>query len=120
LEKASTFKFYPMEKALVEKYRGKPFALLGVCRDEEVVTGKKTAAAHGMDWRSLHDGPPSRVTNAYNILSWPSFYLIDAEGKIAAKDASWEKIDGEAGKLVAQAASRHELSSAPVQKLNRR
>jgi peroxiredoxin len=93
----------PKEQALVEKYRDQPFALIGVCQDKDAAMGKKTAAEHGMTWPSIHDGQPGWVTGTYNVLAWPSFYLIDADGKIVDKHSSWEKLEEEISRLVAQA-----------------
>jgi peroxiredoxin len=94
----------PKEKELKDKYRGKPFALIGVCRDKDAATGKKTAAEHGMTWPSVHDGPSNKIIDAYNVLGFPRFYLIDAEGKIASKNPSLEAMEDDIEKLVAKAA----------------
>jgi peroxiredoxin len=102
----------PKEQELVEKYRDQPFALIGVCRDSDAAMGQKTVAEHGMTWPSIHDGQPGWVTNTYNVLGWPSFYLIDADGKIAAKNASWDELEKEIDELVAQAAKLKDAQSA--------
>ncbi len=83
----------PQELQLIEKYRDAPFALIGVCRTSEVAWAKKVAAEHGMIWSSINDGKPGQVTDAYNIQAWPTFYLIDAEGRIASKDAPSTRLD---------------------------
>lgn len=103
----------PKEQELLEKFRDRPFALVGVCRDADVATSKKTAAEHGMTWPSVHDGSPGKVTDAYNVLSWPSLYLIDAEGKIALKNATWEDVEGEVESLMAMAADAKAAQPAP-------
>jgi peroxiredoxin len=103
----------PKEQELMEKYRDQPFALIGVCQDVDVEVSQKTAAEHGMTWPSIHDGTPGRVTNAYNILSWPSFYLIDANGKIASKDAPWEELEKQMAKLVGHAKQSKDAAPAP-------
>jgi peroxiredoxin len=96
----------PKEQELVEKFRDRPFALIGVCRDANVADSKKTASEHGMTWPSAHDGRPGKVTGDYNILAWPSFYLIDADGRIALKDGSWEDVERETEKLVERTSIR--------------
>jgi peroxiredoxin len=75
----------PEEKDLVERFREEPFALLGVCRDGDAAAGQKTAAEHGMTWPSWFDGNRS-ITDDYNVTRWPTFVLIDAEGRIASKN----------------------------------
>ncbi len=103
----------PEEQKLVEKYRDRPFALIGVCQDSEAAIAKKTAAEHGVNWPSVHDGQPGWVTNTYNVLSWPSFYLIDADGKIVDKHSSWEELEEKIATLVAQAAKPKDVLRTP-------
>jgi peroxiredoxin len=103
----------PKEQALVEKYRDQPFALIGVCQDEDAATAKKTAAEHGMNWPSIHDGRPGWVTNTYNVLAWPSFYLIDADGKIVDKHSEWEELEVKIVELVTQATKSQDAQRAP-------
>lgn len=91
----------PKEQNLVEKYRDQPFALIGVCRDDDVTAAKKVADEHGMAWPSVDDGQPGQVTDAYNVLSWPTFHVVDAEGKISALDASWEKVEETVATIIA-------------------
>jgi peroxiredoxin len=82
----------PSEKKLIEKFRGEPFALLGVCRDPDVAVSKKTADDHGMTWRSWFDKYPGRIVQKYNVTGCPRFYVLDAEGRIAARDVHHLKL----------------------------
>ena len=61
---------------------------MGVCEDSDAAASKKTAEEHGMTWPSWFDGKPGAITADYNVTHWPTFYLLDAEGRIVAKDVS--------------------------------
>jgi peroxiredoxin len=101
----------PEEQKLVEQLADQPFALIGVTKDADLEMAKKTVADLGMTWPSIDDGKslgeragerlgelvdaavgnrpderPTSVTELYNVLSWPTLYLIDAEGRIVSKD----------------------------------
>lgn len=82
----------PEEQELLKKYCDQPFALIGVCRTNDVAKAKQVAEEHGMTWPSIDDGQPGQVTDAYNVQGWPDFYVIDADGKIAVEKATWEQI----------------------------
>ena len=75
----------PEEQELVERFRDEPFALLGVCRDRDVAKSKQTAEEHGITWPCWFDGNPGAITDAYNVTGFPTFYLLDAEGRIVSK-----------------------------------
>jgi hypothetical protein len=76
----------PKEQKLVEKFKDRPFALLGVCRDEDAAMGQKTAADEKITWPCWFDGKDRAIDRDYNIMGWPTLYLIDRDGRIVDKD----------------------------------
>ncbi len=73
----------PSEKELVERMKGRPFALLGVNGDEERAKAKAISEKEGINWRSFWDGGPSGpIATKWGIARWPTIYVVDAEGKI--------------------------------------
>ena len=80
--------FIPQERQLIETYRDRPFALLGVCTDEAAEDGRKTAAEHKIGWPCWFDGANGPIARNWNVLHWPSVYVLDKQGRIAAKDLS--------------------------------
>lgn len=90
----------PEEQALLNEYRDQPFALIGVCRTNDVAKAQKVADDHGMTWPSIGDGQPGQVTDAYNVQGWPNFYVIDADGRVAVKKATWEQIKETIARLI--------------------
>lgn len=80
--------FVPHERSLLDRNAGKPFVLLGVNGDDP---GKdlieKTTKAN-ITWKSLHNQPNEKATKhseAWNVITWPTIYLIDANGIIRKK-----------------------------------
>lgn len=75
----------PQEQDLAKTYKDRPFALLSVCTDESLEEGLKTAAEHGIDWPCWFDGQDGPIARDWNVLAWPTIYILDRNGRIAAK-----------------------------------
>jgi thiol-disulfide isomerase/thioredoxin len=83
----------PLEKHLSEKYKERPFALLGICTDKEIDQARKTAEEHKMSWPCWFDGESGPIARDYNILTWPTIYVLDRKGVIVSKDIGDEELD---------------------------
>lgn len=75
-------KQFPHEKAMVETYRGRPFALVGVNSDDTPQQAKQAAVQHGLTWRAFFVGKSKTVPRRYHVRGWPTFVLIDAQGNV--------------------------------------
>ncbi len=87
---------YPHEVRLAEKYRGRPFAIVGVNSDStETLRGVIEPEKFPFRWFS--DGSTSGpISTRWNVQTWPTIYVIDGEGKIRMKKvgaAEPEQID---------------------------
>lgn len=91
----------PEEKALVSRFAGKPFALIGVNCDASAAEARKLVAGHGVSWPNLHDGLPTegKIAEPYRVAGHgiPAVYVIDREGILRHK---WVASTGELDKLV--------------------
>ena len=72
---------YPLERSLTEKHADRPFALLGVNVDQpdrllRVLDSKQVT------WRNWCDGPNGPITEAWNVSSYPTLYVLDHKGEI--------------------------------------
>ena len=82
----------PHERSLVEKWKGRPFALIGVNSDEHDTAEKqaefkKLQQENGVTWRSFRNdsiAPP--IADTWRVQGWPTLYYIDHEGNIRHKD----------------------------------
>lgn len=75
----------PHDKKLVERMKGKPFALIGVNGDGDKEKAKEAAKKNEMTWISFWDAaerPAGAISKAWNISAWPTIYVLDADGVI--------------------------------------
>jgi hypothetical protein len=91
---------------------GKPFALIDVNGNDNLVRLKQVVRENQFSWRSLNNQRTSEqpsITKEWNVRDWPTFYVIDSEGTIRHKwvGASPAKLlDKKIEELVAEAGRR--------------
>jgi peroxiredoxin len=90
----------PCHQRLLEKYKGRPFALVSVCTDESLEKAKKTAAIKGMNWPCLFDGENGPIAHEWNVMTSPTTYLLDERGVIVAKLLHEERLEQRIGDLM--------------------
>lgn len=94
----------PDEKALVERMKGRPFALVGVNGDEDRGQAKSIVAREGISWRSFWGGgPKGPLIVRWGVTQWPTVYLIDAKGVIRAEGLYGAHLEKAIETLVAEA-----------------
>lgn len=73
----------PHERELVERYRDKPFAMLGVYGDVDYEDARKIIAQQHMSWPIVksESGKPA-ITQLYGVTCFPTFVVIDAAGVV--------------------------------------
>jgi thiol-disulfide isomerase/thioredoxin len=98
----------PQEHALVKRLEGKPFVLLGFNGDDEKATARQVAHREKMTWRSWWDeGRDSKVVRRWNVIGWPTTYVLDAQGVIKYKNIRGQELDDAVDTLI------KELDNAP-------
>jgi thiol-disulfide isomerase/thioredoxin len=78
----------PVERALTERMKGKPFTLVGVNGDGILPDAQRAAAHEKMTWPSFwngKDGAHGPISSAWNVSDWPTVYVLDANGIIRFK-----------------------------------
>ncbi len=73
---------YRHERSLVERYRDKPFVLLGVNSDPEIHQAQAAIERHGMNWRSWWDGSNGPIASHWQVGFYPMVYVLDEKGVI--------------------------------------
>jgi peroxiredoxin len=78
---------YPYQRLLLELYKDRPFAMLGVSSDTDPETAKWTKADHGLGYRMWWDGDATKntegpIASAWGVGGWPTTYVIDRRGTI--------------------------------------
>ena len=89
----------------MEKYRGKPFVLLGVNGDADAREFKSAQMEKGLNWRSWWDGPAGPICRHWHVEYFPTVLVIDHTGVIRYRsDGSPDprELDRQIDKLVEQ------------------
>ena len=81
---------HPYFRLMQELYANWPFAILGV-ETGAAETVQHLKAQHGLAFRSVWDGPGGDagrgpIATAWNVLGWPTTYVLDADGVIRFVD----------------------------------
>ncbi|AMV40946.1 TlpA family protein disulfide reductase [Planctomyces sp. SH-PL62] len=85
---------YPRERAVVEKFRNRPFVLLSVNTDEERTTLKKSIDSGEITWRCWWDGGVGGpITTRWSPQVFPTSYVIDHEGIIRRRNPREEEVE---------------------------
>ena len=108
----------PHEKALVERMKNEPFALVGINTDSDKADYRKQQKEKGVTWRSSWQGSTSGpIPTEWGVQGFPTLYLIDHKGVIRK---SWlggpeeKELDELVDKLVAEA--KADKGAAPAGK----
>ena len=74
----------PHERALAERLKDKPFAVLGVNCDDDKQAAVNAIKSERMTWPNWHDGAPGEgpIAKRYHIRGYPSVFVIDGQGII--------------------------------------
>lgn len=73
----------PGEKALVERLKDQPFALIGINSDGDAEKLRGILKEQGISWRQAVDGTTSGPwATKWAIQGWPTLFVIDAKGVI--------------------------------------
>jgi hypothetical protein len=85
---------YAHERSLVEAYRNRPFVLLGVNSDDQREVAQDAVRRHGINWRSWWVGAPDGdIPRAWGVASWPTVFVIDAEGIVRHRLTSFQDLE---------------------------
>jgi len=87
-----------------KKYHSKGFDIVGISLDHDKDALTNFIKKKGMPWQQYFDGKgwESKLAGAYGVNSIPATYLLDTEGKIAAKDLRGDALAEEVGKLLSK------------------
>ena len=92
----------PHLRELAELHGEKPFAILGVNHGDAPEAYKRGLEEHGITWTSAFQGQKAAISELYGIRVFPTFFLIDRQGVIAAKGHSSADVAAEIERLLAE------------------
>jgi peroxiredoxin len=91
----------PHEKQMVEKFKNKPFALVGINSDGDRAVLQKIMKENGITWRSAVDGDTrGPIATRWNVHGWPTIYVLDAKGVIRYRDLRDKSLEEAVEKLL--------------------
>ncbi|HZN41437.1 MAG TPA: hypothetical protein VFD82_21705 [Planctomycetota bacterium] len=100
----------PHERSLVQKWKDKPFALIGVNSDgtdteEGLAKFREKVKEASMTWRSFrNESTDPTISETWRVQGWPMLYYIDHEGVIRHKDVTKEdEMEKALGEMIAAA-----------------
>jgi hypothetical protein len=72
---------------MVEKFKDRPFAFIGINSDGDRSVVQKILKENGITWRNAVDGSTSGpLATSWNVRGWPTIYIIDSKGVIRARN----------------------------------
>ena len=87
---------YPHERSLVKRLADVPFALVGVNSDTDLAELHPRLEEEKIVWRSFWDGPDGTrgpIATRWNVNSWPTTLVIDAEGVIRYRNVFYDELE---------------------------
>lgn len=92
----------PHERKLMSTYAGRPFTVIGINSGDSKEKAAKTIKDNKMSWPSFFDGTDGPIVDRWNVGSFPTVYLLNANGVILVRnlldDDDADKLIGEAVK----------------------
>lgn len=89
----------PLLKELYAQYLDRGVAVVGISLDDELKPLQEMVTSKGMSWPQIHDADKSLV-KLFNVKGTPTYYLLDRDGKIVAKEIPLEKLSGAIDELL--------------------
>jgi thiol-disulfide isomerase/thioredoxin len=74
----------PHERAMADKYKGRPFALIGVDCDSDKDAALAVMRREGITWPNWNDGEPGEgpIVELYHARAFPTTFVLDHRGTI--------------------------------------
>jgi peroxiredoxin len=83
----------PLLQEFHAKYKDQGVVVVGVSLDEDVKLVQEMVTSKGISWLQVSDADKT-IRKLYNVKGTPSYYLLDREGNIVAKDLqSFKKLN---------------------------
>lgn len=99
---------YPHERSLVKRLAKRPFAIIGVNSDRDREDLKKAMTKEQITWRSFWNGGSTEgpISQAWRVYSWPTIFVLDAQGVIRYRDVREGTLDRVVDELLKEAESK--------------
>ena len=86
---------------MVEKFKDRPFAFIGINSDGDRSVVQKILKENGITWRNAVDGSTSGpLATSWNVRGWPTIYIIDSKGVIRARNLRDKEMEDKVDELL--------------------
>jgi hypothetical protein len=93
----------PHEKALVERLKNEPFALIGINTDPNLEAFRERCKKENVSWRNSFQGSTQGpLCSAWGVRSFPTIYVLDAKGVIRYVGVRESAMDAAVDRLLAE------------------
>jgi peroxiredoxin len=89
----------PLLKELYAQYKDQGVAVVGIALDEDIKPVQEMVNSKGMSWPQVSDAD-EKIRKLFNVKGTPTYYLLDRDGKIAAKDIPFKKLSDAINELL--------------------
>lgn len=93
----------PHLKELVERHKDDPFALIGINFRDSPEDYRAGVEKFEVSWLSAYLGTDTTLLNLYAVQAFPTYIVLDVDGKIVHRGHSPQEIDKIIADLVAKA-----------------
>ncbi|HHI78920.1 MAG TPA: hypothetical protein ENK02_02980 [Planctomycetes bacterium] len=100
---------YPHERSLVKKLKNKPFTLVGVNSDPDLLYLHERMKAENITWPSFTNGPygtSGPIAARWGVRGWPTIYILDHKGVIRFKNLRGKRMEEAVEKLLEEMAEK--------------
>ena len=84
----------PLLKELYAQYKDQGLVMVGISLDEDPKALQDMVTSKGITWPQIRDGGEGNLVKLFNVKGTPTYYVLDRDGKIAAKRLPAEKLSG--------------------------
>ncbi|HED64154.1 MAG TPA: TlpA family protein disulfide reductase [Planctomycetes bacterium] len=92
----------PHLKELVELYEDQPFELIGINTADSEEDYRAGVEKHEMTWLSAFQGDEPEITRTYQIAAFPTYILLDPDGRILYRGHDGKAVNEPLAKLMAK------------------
>lgn len=89
-------------QALVKRFEGQPFDILGINTDGDKEQYKRDCISEGVTWRSTWEGREQAVVKQWGVSAFPTIYVLDGKGVIRFKNSRGEGLERDVATLMAE------------------
>tara|TARA_R110002126_G_scaffold12375_5_gene53781 strand:+ start:5916 stop:6215 length:300 start_codon:yes stop_codon:yes gene_type:complete len=96
----------PHLRELVKLHEDQPFAIIGVNTGDSESDFRAGVEKFDVSWISAYQGEKSPIADLYRVQGYPTYVLLDTDGKIVKKGHSGSAMDGDIERLLKAAAKK--------------